>query len=264
MKRLLLAAALLSVPAAALADPVNPVDYFSLTASKLLDFNDVSAAAAPGTSYDTPVISNGVGASERFVGQTLSDFGGNDKLSDSVTGPLTLASGVSGQNVDIFHYGSSNIIVGLGPVGYPEFDALGEGSIAFLFSTDQSQFGFGVFGANQGNVTLDFWRANGTLIQSVVINGVNDTYYGFEREGDVHDIRGVSIWNTDAAGIGYNKIKYDIGSDLSLAPPTDSTGGGRDPDAVPEPGVWALMLGGFGLAGASLRRRRRVAQLVAG
>ena len=27
--------------------------------------------------------------------------------------------------------------------------------------------------------------------------------------------------------------------------------------AVPEPGVWALMILGFGAAGASLRRRRR-------
>ena len=29
--------------------------------------------------------------------------------------------------------------------------------------------------------------------------------------------------------------------------------------AVPEPTTWALMIGGFGLAGASLRRRRMVA-----
>jgi hypothetical protein len=28
---------------------------------------------------------------------------------------------------------------------------------------------------------------------------------------------------------------------------------------VPEPASWALMIGGFGLAGASLRRRRAIA-----
>ena len=38
--------------------------------------------------------------------------------------------------------------------------------------------------------------------------------------------------------------------------------GGRGPlGAVPEPGVWAMMIAGFGLAGASLRRRRAVADL---
>ncbi|MFN9846857.1 MAG: PEPxxWA-CTERM sorting domain-containing protein, partial [Alphaproteobacteria bacterium] len=33
--------------------------------------------------------------------------------------------------------------------------------------------------------------------------------------------------------------------------------------AVPEPAAWALMIGGFGLAGAALRRRRAVASSLA-
>lgn len=35
----------------------------------------------------------------------------------------------------------------------------------------------------------------------------------------------------------------------------DNPGGGGGP-AIPEPSTWALMIGGFGLAGAALRRRR--------
>ncbi|HEY0437975.1 MAG TPA: PEPxxWA-CTERM sorting domain-containing protein [Phenylobacterium sp.] len=254
MKRLLLAAALSAIPAAALADPVNQVDYFSLTATQLLDFNSDPAAPLPGTSYNTIINPHGVGIAERFFGQTIMDLAGADKLGDHVTGPLTLVAGAPNQNVGITQYGSSHVVLGLGPVGYPSFDALGEGALSFLFSGDQSQFGFAVYGANQGDVTLDFWRANGSLIQSVVINGVGDTYYGFQREGGVNDIRGVSIWNNDAAGIAFNKIKYDTASNL-----TDGGGGGGGgvvAGGAPEPGTWALMLGGFGLAGAALRRRR--------
>jgi len=40
---------------------------------------------------------------------------------------------------------------------------------------------------------------------------------------------------------------------------TFNTGFVTIPSAVPEPGAWALMIGGFGLMGAVLRRRRAVA-----
>ncbi|MBS0362762.1 MAG: PEP-CTERM sorting domain-containing protein [Proteobacteria bacterium] len=49
------------------------------------------------------------------------------------------------------------------------------------------------------------------------------------------------------------------GSFLFDTQPGGSTGGdtgGGDPGGVPEPAAWALMIMGFGFAGASLRRRK--------
>jgi hypothetical protein len=70
--------------------------------------------------------------------------------------------------------------------------------------------------------------------------------YGFTRDGGVHDIRGVSIWNDDVTGFGLAGIRFDVAS------------------ALPEPGTWAMMLFGFGAMGMALRRqgaRQSIAQL---
>jgi hypothetical protein len=79
----------------------------------------------------------------------------------------------------------------------------------------------------------------------------------------IFDISGINLANVINPGGG--------GSNAAFVGFTSGTGSGfanhdvinwefRDAfapiDAVPEPGAWALMIGGFGLAGAMLRRRR--------
>ena len=251
MKRLLIAVALLAAPAAALADPVDQVDYFGLNTTQTMAFDSLPVGAAPGANFDGVIVQDGVGVGERFVGQSLTINGQNDQLGDSVAGPLQLMAGAAGQNLAIYKYSNFTLVNGLGPVGFPSFDALGEGSVAFEFSSDQSQLGFVVLGADYGPTTVDFWRADGSLIQSLVIPHIEDTYYGFAREGGVHDIRGISIWNADAGGLGYDKLMFDVASNY--------VAGDVAPPGVPEPAAWALMITGFGLTGAALRRRRVLA-----
>jgi hypothetical protein len=47
-----------------------------------------------------------------------------------------------------------------------------------------------------------------------------------------------------------------------ICPPDGEPGDNNGVDAVPEPAQWALMVVGFGGAGALLRRRRRLASVV--
>lgn len=56
-------------------------------------------------------------------------------------------------------------------------------------------------------------------------------------------------WNTNVDVQTYRQSTADIYRRL-----TETSG--EPPGAVPEPSTWALMIGGFGLAGAALRRRR--------
>ncbi len=66
------------------------------------------------------------------------------------------------------------------------------------------------------------------------------------------DLRwGDQTWVTDTGGrvLRNLSIGSDVGFDYHL-------GDFTPPDAVPEPATWALMIGGIGLAGAQLRRRR--------
>jgi hypothetical protein len=51
----------------------------------------------------------------------------------------------------------------------------------------------------------------------------------------------------DSFNVGIDNISFDV----------SRTNGGPGP--IPEPATWALMIGGFGIAGAMLRRRRMVA-----
>lgn len=241
----------LGLSGAAQAAAINVAGY-STVGRHVIDFEDVTGAAFPGTTYDGILSSGGATFAERFQGQTLSFVTDNitgaplDVLSGDPTGPLTLAPGAAGKNLAIGTDSTKNLLP-CGNLTCADPNGYGEGSFAVLFSGGVSYFGMQqLFGHDTTKLTtLDFFNSSGGLIQRVTVN-VTSSFVGFSREGGVKDIAGVSVFTRDPGGLSYDNLVYDT----PAAPVT--TG-------VPEPSAWALMIAGFGLAGSAVRRRRHAA-----
>ena len=102
------------------------VDPSSVPCILMAAFDDVLGGETPGTNYDGFVWSGGLKFAERFMGQTVSYSGDFDVVSGTPISPLTLQVGTPGQNLDVFAY-TTNVLAGLGHLGYPDLDAIGEG-----------------------------------------------------------------------------------------------------------------------------------------
>jgi hypothetical protein len=240
--------------ASVMSGPINQGSYGLLTGNHGVDFNDVAAHFDPnepakiGTAHDALVISGGVAFGEHFSGQILGRTGNFDEIQGTPAGPLNLLAGTPGHNlyalpvkvIDLAKLEFDNALSGIGWQGEQSPSAIGEGAISILFSVDQSQFGVQLLGLNNGYTYFDFYRNDGSLIQSFSVRAANKSYIGFFREDGIQDIRGVSIWNGDPNGMAIDNIKHDIASNIS---------------AVPGPATLALWLLGLPLL-AGLGRRK--------
>lgn len=240
------AGALLGSLAVAMASPtmaqVSQVSPGSLTATGLVTFDDVAGGDAPGTNYNALFVSGNVAFGERFQGQTLVPSGTFDTLTGAPTAGLTLLTGATDQNLNIFTF-STQVLTGLGPLGFPDFDAIGEGAIALRFGLPQSQFGFELVGGGGGTAEVNFYAIDGSLIDSINLTGLSDQAYAFLRDGNVADIAGITITNNDASGIGFDNLRYN------------TIGGDPLPTSTPEPASLVLLAAGLVALGAARRRR---------
>ncbi|MBI2926743.1 MAG: HYR domain-containing protein [Verrucomicrobia bacterium] len=219
---------------------INQVDYFAgLTGTKIINFDALTSAPAPGINIDGVLTLNGVSCAEKFAGQTVSvvdlGFSGTlDALSGNPTSPLTLQPGDPNKNLSAFFstLGSSTGICGEGPFGFPSFDALGEGALAFLFDFDQSEFGIQMLGANGGTLNLDFFARNGSLIQSFALTSISSSYLGFTRDAGIKDIAGVSIYNGDNGGVIFDNLKFDVAPGICRVTTLNDSGPGSLREAI--------------------------------
>jgi hypothetical protein len=160
-----------------------------------------------------------------------------------------------GETLDLFRYSAnSNGFDGGGAkldwsVGTDSYFSIDKGASAFM----NGQFSTGYFNGdgNQASHWKDnnyFKGAPGCPTHSTAL-GIMDPTFSYCEGGIVTALDLAAFdaigWNTRVDELNRPDIKYSTADIFRLA-------------NVPEPSTWALMIGGFGLAGLSLRRRRTV------
>lgn len=102
--------------------------------------------------------------------------------------------------------------------------------------------------------TLSFWR----WMDPALPNGIDVTWNGVSIHSEVdNDAQaGFEQFTATVTGHGLDALVFTSYNDPAFNYFDDVSLRGQ---GAPEPAAWALMLGGFGLAGASLRRRRAIA-----
>ena len=135
--------------------------------------------------------------------------------------PLALIYGTPGQGLSVsFHRAFlSNALYPLGPRGYPEAEARGEGSAAFFFTQDSCAFALrlhteylddlGTNADHLGEVSLTFYGRDGQelgRITRAVPGGISS--HGFQTDDGMARIAGVLVENLDPGGIALDDIRF--------------------------------------------------------
>lgn len=166
--------------------------------------------------------------------------------------PVVNAGAVETKTGDVRVYSASVPGITADPdtvVGNKYLSIEGGGSYNVAFTTPVQFFSF-IIGSIDSYNTL-------SLLDSV---GNTFTFSGRQIIGD----SAVGPFNSSTAG----RVNFDFGGTPGLTSATfSSTQAAFEIDdlaaAVPEPGTWAMMMGGLGLVGFAMRRRRKVTTRVA-
>ena len=115
-------------------------------------------------------------------------------------------------------------------------------------------------GINGGTVTFDFAapiQAFGAYFTGAQLAGIQLTFNdGSARTVDIPGVFGADFVGFTDFGKSISKVTFNGTHDFMAI--DDITFSLATPTGVPEPATWAMMISGFGLAGAALRRRRQV------
>jgi hypothetical protein len=109
---------------------------------------------------------------------------------------------------------------------------------------------------------LSFWMKHPSLVNAPAYvtffysDATSGSFTEHSNSTDWQYFDLTSLLNASKTLIGFSIYGYAGGDGTPITRLDDFVIDVRDPTAVPEPAAWALMVAGFGFAGAMLRRRR--------
>ena len=164
-------------------------------------------AGLSGTAFATlEDVDLGVIMGEKLVGQVNTTVGTFDVVSGTPSVPLALDTSIDPNvGVNLFTFFGTTIVTGVGPVGFPDPAAIGDGAITMLFDRDQSLVAFDLAGTNRGALHMLFYGRDGQLLSEFDVFDVTATTYVFGSSRG--NIAAITINNTDPGGLGYDNLR---------------------------------------------------------
>ncbi len=191
---------------------------------------------------------------------TLKNFKVTDGVTVDIVSPATgpgYSMSVSSNVVDLDGTPGPATITSKAAFSFAAGDVV---TLSFDLSGSQRSNGINDFSAlvlftsaiDYSNLVLDFGSGPGAPSSGSSVSAIMT---GTVAATDPFQTRSISFTALDAGSL---KIAFGTTSHDNIGPLLDNVALDVTPGAVPEPASWALMIGGFALAGASLRRRKAV------
>lgn len=189
--------------------PVCVVDPVTLDLARIITFDDQPGNLGPGRLIGAPLILPGASFGDGFAGQVRAVSGTFDAISGPASAPLTLFNTPAKEMLSVTRLASTNVLNGLGPLGYPQFGATGEGAIAILFDRDQAAIRLDLRGGEGGTASVIVLNRDGQVIGVVTLGPLAEAGYGLIRQDKARDIAAVVINNDDPEGIALQAVAFD-------------------------------------------------------
>ncbi|MDU8910228.1 hypothetical protein [Aestuariicoccus sp. MJ-SS9] len=216
--RVLFAFLLMTQQALACDAPVCEVPQDSLRFTRDITFDALPSGLGVGRELDGIVDESGARFGRYFSGQVLETVGTFDRANGTPTQPLALMAGGKGHNLGAMRLYGTNILHGHGPRGFPNPDAVGEGTIAVLFDRDQPALAFDIVGGERGSAVVTFLNRAGGVLHRLALSELSEATYTFERRGRIPDIAGLLIENDDPEGIGIDNLRFEFDELMGALP----------------------------------------------